>query len=885
MKKNFFKKLSFVLAFAMVATTVAPVGTASAAAKTPNLAKRYANVYEGTSYSYGVKDAAGYTVKWAVSGKGASYASLSKASGTKTVLKINTKGAAAAKNAPVVVTAKFYKGKKLVKSAGDAVTVKVSATAVDIVTKADPTKIAAGEAVKFSRKITPANATSVTYWSVTDKDGKETTNATIDKTGNFTATELGDYVIVAETKNAKNGKVIAKDTQEVKVVLAITSAAQQTVKKLDVNFNAKLPDTIKATDFSIVKDSTSQSIAVSEIKVDGKKVTVSTYQKLNDGASYTVKYGDSSASFVASDNKVASVVISPATIPNNKLTKIKVATQDANGVELDSYDYGKQDSNIDFSIETTEGYTSDTDLLLYDIGDTAKAKATYHTYKYDDKGNETGAVSTELTITAVDQSTAIDAYKYTIDDDTPDWDDTKINTKLAVEDYTYEVYFTAQDANDEDLTDFKLVSSDPDMILVGDTSVTTSQGQSDNDTLVASIAAVGEGTGTAYVLVQNDDGNTILSLPVAVVAKRKATSMTLSTYNVELSNSGTVTDSKEVDVETFDQFGEELEGSTDDVIDVECTDAPNGVVKQTYSAPVNNTTLKIDSASDKVTFFGSGLTAGTYKYKIKAGGDEKITRTITIKVTAPDTINKAPTYKLVITDGVVDTKITKLADNNKTLSIKLAEYRGTVVNNYVDLTPGNGVTVSITEPDGDAVPGSVAAATTDGVYQLNQYDATFYARFVDTIGGNAYAGKADNGVYTVKFAVDADVANLTGITSDIEFKGSFTVKDTQASAAVTKDKDNTDIANSFVGAIKDCFNFWYDGDEDTNPTITDYTIISPFGEIEATDLPAPTPSAGTTYSLKDVTFVIPVVDGGTTVFVPVTVTLLNNNTRAFKINN
>lgn len=857
MKKNFFKKLSFVLAFAMVATTVAPVGTASAAAKTPNLAKRYANVYEGTSYSYGVKDAAGYTVKWAVSGKGASYASLSKASGTKTVLKINTKGAAAAKNAPVVVTAKFYKNNKLVKAAGDAVTVKVSSTAVDITTKADVTKIAAGEVVDFNRSITPANATSVTYWSVTDKDGKATTNATIDATGNFTATELGDYVIVAETKNAKNGKVIAKDTQEVKVVLAITSAAQDTVKKLKVTFNANLPEGVKATDFSIVKDSNNQTVAVDKIKVDGKAVTVETFAKINDGASYTVKYGDDSFSFVASNNEVSSIAISPITIPNNKLTTINVATKDANGVELDSYKYGEQDSNIDFDIEPDDGYTSDSDLLLYDIGDTAKATATYHTGKYDDKGVETGAITTEVTITAVDQSTAIDAHKYTIDDETPDWDDVTVNTRLAMYDNNYYVYFTATDASDNDLTDFTLKSSDDDLLLVGDTDVIRSQGEKDDDTLRATVRAVDDGT--AYVLVQNDKGNTVMSLPVTIVAERKAKSVKLDNATIELSNSPLANQSKKVDVNVYDQFGEELDD--DAITSVECISAPSRVDKSSITDPTYYAIQGGDD-TDKVEFYGAEFTTtGTYKFRIKASGED-ITRDLTVKIVEPKASAKS-TYKLALSDSSLDMKYEDIGDNNKTVTIDLAEYKDTIIKDYVDFDLSLGAdSIVIKDKDGDTVTREDdLTAVTGGVYTVSGHTITYYARYVDDAAGVVSKGKT--GRFTVEVKVDKDAhVGRDNLNADLKLTTSFKVDDNQKAVTFGRDKTESEVTSSFLDLIEDAFTFYYAGNEIDESAgdlqIFDYKISSSAGTYDIDDPEGP--DAGKSYNVKEVKLYVLVYD-------------------------
>lgn len=54
MKKNIKKGFSAVLSLTLVASVLAPVGNVFAA--TPDLAKRYGNVYEGGSYKYTTKN-------------------------------------------------------------------------------------------------------------------------------------------------------------------------------------------------------------------------------------------------------------------------------------------------------------------------------------------------------------------------------------------------------------------------------------------------------------------------------------------------------------------------------------------------------------------------------------------------------------------------------------------------------------------------------------------------------------------------------------------------------------------------------------------------------------------------------------------------------------
>jgi hypothetical protein len=818
MKKNFFKKLSFVTAFALVATAVAPAGLVSAAT-TPNLAKRYATVYEGASRAYAVKDATGYTVKWTVSGEGAEYASLTKTSGAKTALSVDTEGELAAKNANVTVRANFYKDGKLVKSAGDVVTVKVNATALDITTDADVTAVPAGETVDFNRKITPANATSVTYWSVTDKDGKATTDATIDGAGNFTATKLGEYIVVAEAKNAKDGVVKTSDTQAVTVVLDIVSAVQATTDDLTVTFNADMTGAV-ATDFSIVKDDTKQTIAVKSIAVDGKKVTVTTFAQIEDGKTYTVSYKGTSYQFTATDNKVASLEISPLTIPYATATKVGVTTKDANGVVLDAYDFGSvSDQKLDFTISTTEGYTSGANLVLFEKGDTAEVKATYHTFEYDSAANEIGAITTTVTITAVDPATvSVTDAKYTVaKDPVSDWSKvTTTNTKLAIEDTTnnvLSVYIEKSSADNVNVAgDYSLVSSNNDVLLVSDIGDGT-----------AVLTAVAQGA--AYVLVKDTDGNVVYSFAVSIVAKRAASALVLGATSVTVSNSTNVDETKDVTVKQNDQYGDAMATIAAGDITVTALNAPSSLTLTNVTEANGYFTV----ANGKVTFNGTlfgttAVTAGTYNYKVQVGS---LIKTVQVVVKAPTT--SAPiVYQLAVSESKVDVNFDGSSTSDKEITIKVAEVQGGVINNYA------GITSYTIKKGSDVVVTGGAIGT----------EITFTALAVT----GSSVTKAATGSYTISV-----------VAGGVTLNGGFVIEDTQSSLTVTREADAVALGTDAT-VLDAAFDFHYNGEELSSG---DYTIVS------YTSIPSTAFASGNSYYIKTITVNVDV-EGYD---VPVTVTV------------
>lgn len=795
MKKNFLKKLASVLSLALVVSTITPAASASAAAA-PNLAKRYTNVYEGNGYAYTVKNAKGHTVKWTVSGAGAEYVNLSKKTGASTKLTIDTEGEAAAKNKNVTVKANFYKGGKLVKAAGDVVKVKVSATGLGIVAAdadVDLTAVAAGEVVDFNRTITPKNATSVTYWSVTDKDGNATTDATVDGTGNFKADKVGEYVVKAVARNAKNGKDIVTAEQAVKVVVAITNATQQSVTKLDVLFNVDMKDA-KIADFSIVNDTTKATIAVKAIEVDGKKVTVETFADINDGKTYTVKYKDISAQFTATDNKPASIVISPATIEVQKATKIEVLVKDANGVLLSANPYANPvDNKVEFNIETTTGYTDGSKLVLFKVGDTAKAKATYHTYEYTD-GKEVGALTTELTITAVDKTALImKENKYTIADNAPsNWNTATLNDKLAIdEEKRIFVYLKDSDDNVAKNTDgYQLVSSNDNVLLVQNI-----------DGVSAYIKALK--AESAYVLVKDKDGKVILSLPVNIVAERKAAALKLSSNSITLSKIAT-NDSKDVTIELKDQYGDKIAVAK----------WPTGATITRVSGDASSSPTNLSAVNDKITFRAIDfINSGVYSYNVKIGD---FVQNVRIDVRNVDAAVTGLSYNFDLSDNQVDLAVNSETDN-KSITAKVEILRGGVFAQHAGIR-----SFEVKNLKTGTVVASGAALTAPTLHAADAIDVS--AISVNKPGKTAVKNLGEgNYVVTVKvpkytYASGAYTPS-TNPNEDLTFTGGFVVTDTQAKVSVKQIKTVADASN-LHDAIIEAFEFTYEGVKIENPVVT-----------------------------------------------------------------
>lgn len=678
MKKNFAKKLASVLSLAMVVTMV-PAAPASAATA-PNLAKRYTNVYEGKSYSYTVKDAKGYSVKWVVSGEGAEYADLTKTTGAKTTLKLDTNGEKAAKNSKVVVSAKFYKNNKLVKTAGDAVKVKVSATAVDAVTAANVDSIAVNEVADFNRTITPANATSVTYWSVTDKDGNATTDATIDKTGNFKATKVGEYVVVAEAKNAKNGVTIAKDTQAVKVVNKMSAVSQKSLDTISVTFTGNVKDAVKASDFT-VKNAESlikQAIKGVSFSEDGKTVDLQLYSDLVNEKNYTVAYGDTTLTLAAKFGAPAKITVTGKTITFNEPTAVDIKLFDENGVDVTS---NANMAKVTVSVDRGYYDTADKKLTLYSVGDVANLTATYHTYTYGTDGKEI-VYEAKATFTAVTKAAAeVSSIASTITAGTADWKNVTNTVALKDSGYKLVVKATYGDKTVKSTLDalnaLTLESTDTTKLIIG------------SDGLLLPVA-------TGVVVVRVKSGDTVIgTVDVTVGAERKAYSAQLDKTSLTLSNSTKANDNQTVKITVKDQYG------------VNMPDAAGAVVNYTGTA-TNPGTSAYSVTGNEVQFIGKEFTnAGTYTYTITYKG---MTQSVVVVVKAPTSETVTPSsIRLSLSSTEQDAAFTsETAKAASSIDVKLFAYDAAGVK-ISDITAD--YTYDVKKSDGTTVVTGVAFGT------------------------------------------------------------------------------------------------------------------------------------------------------------------------------
>jgi hypothetical protein len=787
MKKNFFKKkLASALALALVVASFSPAGISAQAATATKIVKQGGGAAPTVLYVGGSK--VDYSLSTIKSGVKYTW----KSSNTKIATITATTGVVTAKapgSVTITATATNKKTGKVLNTFKKTLTVNLRSTSVEV---GDDFTLTTGETKKLAATLTPSNSTDVINYVSSNKDV-----ATVGLTGGVvTGKAAGEATITVyakATKSSSNKSTKTKvDTVKVTVPLGISAIKQTKASTFELTFNGKV-ESVKTSDFVIKRDTTNEAIYVKSATVKDGVVTLTTFVDLKDGKDYTLTYGDKTYGFKVTDGVVSSLSFAPTSIVYGTGTSITVSTLDAKGIVLKTYKYGEAtNGELDFTITTTQGYTVGDQLFLYAEGNTATAKATFHTKKYDEFGKEVGAITAEATIYAVPATAvSITDTKYTIaaNDKKPDFAKDTLVTSLAIKDQSKAFYFYAKDSAGKELAAgaYKFESSDSNKLIVSDAG---------NAFLGAYVVAVSEGS--AYVLVKDvKTGAVIYSLPVTIVAERKADSMTLSTYAFALSNSGSFLERKVIDVTLLDQYQVKLDAPTN--IKVELLTAPNDAAKAAFNATYYTT------AAGKVTFNGEafGANVGTYVFAIKSGD---LTRTVSVTVNKPE---GNTSYALELSAQTIDGIYT---GSDKSIEANLIVKKGAASDKYVD--PSN---YTITVKKGDTAIATNVTADANG-YVIDIAKA-----------GTTYVSKAAVGNYVVTVTVKNDA---DGLKAGQTFTNGFTVTDTQG--VVTAVVKNVNAAGATLeSAIIAAFDFYYNG---TKLDASKVDIISD-SDITTTNIP------------------------------------------------
>ena len=757
------KVLAFALAAAMVVTAVP--ATNAQAASTAKLSAKKATVYVGSSKTLTVTTPSSWkSVKTTVSSSAKSIAKVSKTSTKK--VKVTAVKAGKAK-VTVKVTAK-KNGKKVSKTLASNITVKNYKVRLEDATGAtvSGTTIAVvGTPVQFTAKTAPAKA-AVTYTS------SDSAIATVDTTGKVTPVKVGKVTITAATDKAST-------TAEVEVKnYVLKSVAQTKANTLETVVLGKTSD-IKPADIKITNTANNNAIAVKSVsvdKADATKVTVETFADMKDAAKYNVELDGTVQTFTATDGVVIDVNVTPVTIAaNTKGTEIKGLTVDKNGIIIDEFKASEASGkNAELNLSTTQGYVDGDKLVLPTVGNKGTAEVKYHTYKFDTNGNEVGAYTKKVDITAVaENAITTTGFNMTFADKAPNWDKDKTTNQLAIGS-SKNAYFKFVGSDGKEISnysDYSVVSSDDSILLLPKTTLI-------NSTTLVSVKGIKEGA--AYINVLDKDGKVVKSLAVSVTASSKLTNVTLGNTAITISKTASV-DNK-VSVKAVDQYNNDITTASKIILSGATSDADKAI-----SATRDGNDVKVVATAD--------AEAGkTYTVKVEVkNGDVTINRYFTVKVVKTnDDVTKASDLRLEVSgvkDGKVDMAVADDADAEKA---------------------AKNVTVRVAAYDAGAKIGYVDNAT----YEINNDKKSV----VTTSTTGASISVVSCGAATVSKNLDAGKTyTVTVKTAKKTFTTTFSVVDTQASASVNITKKTTTKTNAADILAETC-EVTYDGKKLNNPT-------------------------------------------------------------------
>ena len=745
------KVLAFALAAAMVVTAVP--ATNAQAASTAKLSATKATVY-----SEGYKTV---TVTTPKSWKSVKVTATSNKKSVATVKKTAAKKikVTGVKPGTAKVTVKVtYKTstKKNAKAKTKKLTYTMKVAKVGVALSGDSV-VAVGSTTKLTNTKKNSSRAKITYTSSDDSI------ATVAADGTVTGVKAGKATITAKITVGKDSAETTKDVEVKNVILDSVTPTEANKVVAIVKGNTK---NLKKADFVVTGTETKATVAVTDISVDAKdatKVTLTLAAKLTDAKEYGVALDGITKTFVASDGKVDSISVDPVQIPYAEATEIDLLAKDTKGIIVNRMKWNNPDAGFSFTFTKYDGTLQGEKLYLNKIGSVAEGKITYTSSEYNADGTPKVKLEQPFTITAVDQAT-VNNYAVRLGKSTDKFDKLKDDNKLAVEDNKY-AFIKIKDANDKEVSDYSkytVESSDKNILLLGSSSINNA----DHKVQVKAVT-----TGTAYIIIKKD-GKYCTSLPINVVAKREAASLTIDNAAFTLSNTTKIADNKVVTAKAKDQYGDDITIGTN-ALSAECVyvDAKSGSAVKVSDVNTNNANKYVQkTADDKITFKGQ-VEPGTYTWTInlKVSDTKTLKQTVSVTVKNLDDTKKNISYALEASASEIDAVVKDDAKNGDSsdATVQIALCKDGVKSDYQ--------TVNYTvKKDGKVVTG--AGLSVDGTtVTAEKANGKLLKITAMSVSGNV-ATKLAAGTYEVT-AEWKDTNNV-----DYSQKTQVVVKDTQTGA-------------------------------------------------------------------------------------------------------
>ena len=745
------KVLAFALAAAMVVTAVP--ATNAQAASTAKLSAKKATVYSEGYKTVTVKTPKSWkSVKVTATSNKKSVAKVKKTAAKK--IKVTGVKPGTAK-VTVKVTYKTST-KKNAKAKTKKLTYTLKVAKVGVALSGDSV-VAIGSTTKLTNTKKNSSRAKITYTSSDDSI------ATVAADGTVTGVKAGKVTIKAKITVGKDSAETTKDVEVKNVILDSVTPTEANKVVAIVKGNTK---NLKKADFVVTGTETKATVAVTDISVDAKdatKVTLTLAAKLTDAKEYGVALDGITKTFVASDGKVDSISVDPVQIPYAEATEIDLLAKDTKGIIVNRMKWNNPDAGFSFTFTKYDGTLQGEKLYLNKIGSVAEGKITYTSSEYNADGTPKVKLEQPFTITAVDQAT-VNNYAVRLGKSTDKFDKLKDDNKLAVEDNKY-AFIKIKDANDKEVSDYSkytVESSDKNILLLGSSSINNA----DHKVQVKAVT-----TGTAYIIIKKD-GKYCTSLPINVVAKREAASLTIDNAAFTLSNTTKIADNKVVTAKAKDQYGDDITIGTN-ALSAECVyvDAKSGSAVKVSDVNTNNANKYVQkTADDKITFKGQ-VEPGTYTWTInlKVSDTKTLKQTVSVTVKNLDDTKKNISYALEASASEIDAVVKDDAKNGDSsdATVQIALCKDGVKSDYQ--------TVNYTvKKDGKVVTG--AGLSVDGTtVTAEKANGKLLKITAMSVSGNV-ATKLAAGTYEVT-AEWKDTNNV-----DYSQKTQVVVKDTQTGA-------------------------------------------------------------------------------------------------------
>ena len=782
------KSVAFVLALILLVGMV-PVDTPAAARIA--FKKERANVYDNGAdkgeYVYTLKNVSkGQTVKWSVSGAGKKFVKLKYSKRTitgKTTsnrIYIKTNEDVASKNAKFKLTAEVYSKKgALVQTVSTTSKIKtVSKTLMVVSEDLGDEVLPTGVECIFRTDITPVNYTDTVEWTVQNSDGVDVSSY-ISEYGEFVADEPGTYTITATTYSGSTKRKTASQT--VVVEDAISEIAQTAINGFDIRFYGDIGNRFDLKNLEITGSDRSNLIAKdAQMSVNGT-IQVTTHSNLVDGVTYTVRYGRTTVSFIASVGAPTTLQILTDKVTVNKLTPIRYILLDSNGIDVTSLYPGK----IEYKPVLTNGIIDDNNMILMK---TIGTSGTIHAV-FTPSGEYLEPIEGEGSVVCVGVSSS-DKRNFTITDskDKPDYSASSYkdqrNVYIGKKGY---IHFRALDEEGDEMK-YDSVSYES---LDRDTLIVQKSGE---------VVPIKKGAVKVIVTAEMNGVKHSYNYEVVVSESPVLTSIELDKITVQVSNLANTDNREYIKITAFDQFMEQYE-----------------LTKETVSFTKPSATyapaVSYDAELNRVVINPSSKLPGTYDYQITVSSEGKSVsaefRVVVSNVPTSGTV----TYQVELEESVVDVALnseTTMVDQCNSLRVK--KYRDGIFVGY------QAFSVSSITKDGKYYGNMLTNGPTGGLHTFSntlKLDL-FTRRMTDYNDLTCNCVKAEPGTYVINISYNcSDTVSTAKENAAVDFT---VIDSTDSITASVERTTSSETCTTALDLAKNCISV-------KNGEITDCVVV------------------------------------------------------------